>query len=78
MVSRVTYFPLVMDKVLKYFSRFVTELKHNCQDLWLEFEGQPLKWFVCSFASFNRIFLILFFSIFGLSGIIRSDYCTIY
>ena len=35
---------LVIDKVMKHFFRFITELKNNASDLWLEFEGQPLKW----------------------------------
>lgn len=44
MVPRISYFPLVIDKVIKHFSRFITEMKNNGLDLWLEFEGQPLKW----------------------------------
>lgn len=46
MVPRVSYFPLVIDKVIKHFNRFVAESKHNSADMWLDFEGQPLKWYV--------------------------------
>lgn len=42
MVSRVTYFPLVLDRVVKYFNRFTEPKAIN--DLWLDYEGQPIKW----------------------------------
>ena len=42
-MPRVSYFPLVMEKVTKHFSRFVSDAKKNSQDTWLEFEGSPLK-----------------------------------
>lgn len=44
MVPRVSYFALVIDKVIKHFSRYIAEIKHNGYDLWLDFEGTPLKW----------------------------------
>lgn len=43
MVPRLSYFPLVIDKVRKYFVRYIASEKQN-QDMWLEFEGQPIKW----------------------------------
>ncbi|KAL3881408.1 hypothetical protein ACJMK2_027853 [Sinanodonta woodiana] len=42
MVSRQTYFPLVTDKVQKHFSQFTD--KEKIEEMWLEYEGQPLKW----------------------------------
>ena len=44
MVPRVSYFPLVMDRVIKYFARFVDDSCKHAHDLWLDFEGQKLKW----------------------------------
>lgn len=44
MVPRVSYFALVMDKVIKYFSKFVTSNNSSASDLWLDFNGRPLKW----------------------------------
>lgn len=44
MASRKTYFPLVLDRVIKYFIRFVDQTKEVTQDMWLDFEGQPIKW----------------------------------
>lgn len=43
MVPRVSYFPLVIDKVRKHFLRYVISDKMD-QVMWLEFNGQPLKW----------------------------------
>lgn len=44
MLPRVSYFPLLLDRVLKYFSRFVADHLQSGNDVWLEFEGQKLKW----------------------------------
>lgn len=44
MVPRVTYFPLVLDRVVKYFYRFMDQSKQTVDDLWLDYDGQPLKW----------------------------------
>ena len=45
MVARITYFPLVMDKVIKYFSKFISSPDHqSLSNVWLDFNGQPLKW----------------------------------
>jgi len=44
MCSRVSYFPLVIDKVIKYFSRFVSQIKQPETDIWIEYNGSPLKW----------------------------------
>lgn len=43
MVSRVTYFPLVLDKVVKYFYRFVDQTKDTTNNMWLDYDGQPIK-----------------------------------
>lgn len=44
MVSRVTYFPLILDRVVKYFNRFLDQNKQVVNDMWLDYDGQPLKW----------------------------------
>lgn len=44
MASRVTYFPLVLDRVVKYFNRFLDQNKQVVTDMWLDYDGQPLKW----------------------------------
>ena len=44
MISRQTYFPLVTDKVSKFLSQYVD--KEAVSEMWLEYEGQPLKWLV--------------------------------
>lgn len=56
MVSRLSYFPLVMDKVIKHLQRFVSETKQSANDLWLDFEGIPLKWF---YSSLRNLFLFI-------------------
>ncbi|GJQ74644.1 putative involved in autophagic vesicle formation [Trypoxylus dichotomus] len=43
MVPRLSYFPLVTDKVKKYFLKFLSNEKED-QEMWLEYDGQPLKW----------------------------------
>ncbi|CAN7984463.1 unnamed protein product [Ixodes pacificus] len=43
MISRISYFPLVVDKVHKHFSRHVDE-RHHGNEMWVEYNGQPLKW----------------------------------
>ncbi|XP_018579453.1 autophagy protein 5 [Anoplophora glabripennis] len=43
MVPRVSYFPLVTDKVRKHFLKYIVTEKQE-QELWLEYNGQPLKW----------------------------------
>ncbi|KAK3097153.1 hypothetical protein FSP39_006880 [Pinctada imbricata] len=42
MVPRITYFPLVTEKITKHFTKYISE--ENQGEVWLEFEGQPLKW----------------------------------
>lgn len=44
MASRVTYFPLVLNGVIKYFNRFVDQTKDVTNDIWLDYDGQPIKW----------------------------------
>lgn len=44
MVSRVTYFPLVLDRVLKYFNRFTDPTRQTTNDLWIDYEGQAITW----------------------------------
>ncbi|XP_060535917.1 autophagy protein 5 [Cylas formicarius] len=43
MVSRLSYFPLVTDKVRKHFLKYVSDEKQE-HEMWLEYNGQPLKW----------------------------------
>jgi len=43
MIPRMTYFPLVTEKVRRHFVRCVEPEKHD-NDMWLEFEKQPLRW----------------------------------
>ena len=42
LVPRMTYFPLVTDKVFRHFQKASNQ--DNIDDMWLEFDGQPLKW----------------------------------
>lgn len=45
MVSRITYFPMVLDRVVKYFNRFIDQSKQvMTNDMWLDYNGQPVKW----------------------------------
>jgi len=44
MVPRITYFPIVLDRVVKYFNRFMEQGKNNSEDMWLDYDGQPIKW----------------------------------
>ncbi|XP_046403770.1 autophagy protein 5 [Ischnura elegans] len=43
MVPRLSYFPLVTDKVRKHFSRHIQPERRDAE-MWLDFNGQPLKW----------------------------------
>ncbi|XP_057672810.1 autophagy protein 5 [Diorhabda carinulata] len=43
MVPRLSYFPLVSDKVKRHFIKYVDNEKSE-QEMWLEYNGQPLKW----------------------------------
>ncbi|XP_037038701.1 autophagy protein 5 isoform X2 [Bradysia coprophila] len=43
MISRLTYLPLVTDKVRKHFSRFVSN-EHQDGEVWYDCNGTPLKW----------------------------------
>ncbi|RZB38628.1 autophagy protein 5, partial [Asbolus verrucosus] len=43
MVPRLSYFPLVTDKVRKHFLRYVANDKQD-REMWLEYDGQPIKW----------------------------------
>lgn len=43
MVPRLSYFPLVTDKVRKHFLRFITTELSDAE-MWLESDGTPLKW----------------------------------
>ncbi|XP_063598057.1 autophagy protein 5-like [Penaeus indicus] len=43
MVPRLSYFPLVTEKVRKHFLRFITT-ELNDAEMWLESDGTPLKW----------------------------------
>ncbi|XP_054714207.1 autophagy protein 5-like [Uloborus diversus] len=43
MVPRLTYFPLVTDKVQKHFSSHVKDEAVG-SEMWLDYDSQPLKW----------------------------------
>lgn len=43
MVPRLSYFPLVTDKVRKHFVKFIHPEKHE-SEMWLEYNGIALKW----------------------------------
>ncbi|CAL4188685.1 unnamed protein product, partial [Meganyctiphanes norvegica] len=43
MVPRVSYLPLVMEKVRKHFLRSVSS-EFQESEMWLEYDGTPLKW----------------------------------
>ncbi len=43
MISRQTYFPLVTDKVQRYFSDYVNAANRN-NEMWLDYNGIALKW----------------------------------
>ncbi|XP_059165801.1 autophagy protein 5-like [Physella acuta] len=42
LVPRLSYFPLVTDKVLRYMVMYIEPDSHG--EMWLEYDGQPLKW----------------------------------
>lgn len=42
MVPRQTYFPIVTEKIERHFAKDVE--KESIDEIWLEYEGQPLKW----------------------------------
>jgi autophagy-related protein 5 len=44
MVPRQTYFPMVTDKVQRFFSDYVISSNKNNQ-IWLDYNGTPLKWY---------------------------------
>ena len=44
LVPRQSYFPLVTDKVQRHFLKYVDPETHG--EMWLEYNGQPLKWYV--------------------------------
>ena len=45
-VHRMTYFPLVLDRVQRYLSRFIDQRAgHGSAEIWLEDEnGMPIQW----------------------------------
>lgn len=46
LVPRQSFFPLVTDVVQRHFQRHIDEEKqqHESHEMWLESDGQPLKW----------------------------------
>ncbi|KAK7503046.1 hypothetical protein BaRGS_00005672 [Batillaria attramentaria] len=44
LVPRQSYFPLVTDKVHRQFVKYVKQESQAQGELWLDFEGQPLRW----------------------------------
>jgi hypothetical protein len=43
MVPRLNYFTYCLEKIKAFFDEYVSEEGHF-QDMWLEFNGSPLKW----------------------------------
>lgn len=43
MISRISYLPLVTDKVTQHFSRFIANEQQD-KEIWFESAGKPLKW----------------------------------
>ncbi|CAK1548231.1 unnamed protein product [Leptosia nina] len=43
MVPRLSYFPLVIDKMKRHFLRFISQ-ENADNEMWLDYNGQPLKW----------------------------------
>uniref|UniRef100_A0A914X3Q0 Autophagy protein 5 n=1 Tax=Plectus sambesii TaxID=2011161 RepID=A0A914X3Q0_9BILA len=44
MLPRISYFPLALERAYKYFMSAVDESEVNKDDVWLEYDGYPLKW----------------------------------
>ncbi|VDN18064.1 unnamed protein product [Gongylonema pulchrum] len=42
MISRMSYFPLVLPQVLQYFNSVVDQF--DTETVWLQYNGKPLKW----------------------------------
>ncbi len=42
MIPRRTYFPMVLDKIQRYFSQFINGDKTH--EMWLDDAGQAVKW----------------------------------
>jgi autophagy-related protein 5 len=51
MVARQTYFPMVTEKVQRYFSDYVISSNKSNQ-IWLDYNGTPLKWYFFLLISF--------------------------
>lgn len=43
LASRMSYFPLFADKLIRHFRRFILATAQSGADLWLEYNGIPLK-----------------------------------
>ncbi|XP_049887459.1 autophagy protein 5 [Pectinophora gossypiella] len=43
MVPRLSYFPLVTDKMKRHFLRYISQ-ENADNEMWLDYNGQPLKW----------------------------------
>ncbi|KAH9645867.1 hypothetical protein HF086_010066 [Spodoptera exigua] len=43
MVPRLSYFPLVTDKMKRHFLRYISQ-ENSDSEMWLDYNGQPLKW----------------------------------
>lgn len=42
MIPRRTYFPMVLDRVQRYFGQYINGDK--AREVWLDDGGQPVKW----------------------------------
>ena len=45
LLARVSYFPLIYDKLNRQFQHSISSSEDD--QLWLEYQGKPLKWYVC-------------------------------
>ena len=59
MVSRQSYFPLILEKVQRHFSEFVSQTKKN-NEIWLDYKGINLKWYFENLSFENLYFVFIF------------------
>lgn len=58
LLPRVSYLTLVTDKVKKHFLKVMKA--EDVEEMWFEYEGTPLKWYVVLIASVLQIHLLLY------------------
>ncbi len=57
MLPRLSYLPVVTDKLRKHFSRFVSTALQE-RTMWFEFEGIPLRWHLPVGVLFDQVCII--------------------